>query len=71
MILYHGSNIEIDKIDLGKCKPFKDFGPGFYTTPLESQALAMAKRTIRIYGKVHNISAENRSYLWITAKSGL
>ena len=50
MILYHGSNTEIDTIELGKCKPFKDFGPGFYTTPLHEQALSMARRTVRIFG---------------------
>ena len=49
MILYHGSNIEIDTIDLDKCRPYKDFGRGFYTTPLQEQAWAMAKRTVRIY----------------------
>jgi len=49
MILYHGSNIEIMEIDLGKCRPFKDFGKGFYTTPVKEQALAMAKRTVKIY----------------------
>lgn len=26
MILYHGSNCDIDKVDLSKCKPYKDFG---------------------------------------------
>ena len=26
MILYHGSNIIIEKIDLNKCRPYKDFG---------------------------------------------
>jgi len=49
MILYHGSNIEIVKIELDRCRPFKDFGKGFYTTPLKEQAWAMAKRTVRIY----------------------
>ena len=49
MILFHGSNMEIEKIDLSKCKPFKDFGCGFYTTPLHDQALIMARRTMRIY----------------------
>ena len=49
MILYHGSNIEIEKIELDKCRPFKDFGRGFYTTPLREQAWAMAKRTVRIF----------------------
>jgi hypothetical protein len=51
MILYHGSNMEIEKINLDKCKPFKDFGCGFYTTPLRKQAVIMAGRTVRIYQK--------------------
>jgi hypothetical protein len=50
MILYHGSNVEIEKIDLGKCRPYKDFGKGFYTSPMREQAWTMAKRTVRIYG---------------------
>jgi hypothetical protein len=49
MNLYHGSNIEIVKIDLTQCSPFKDFGRGFYTTTLKEQAWEMAKRTVRIY----------------------
>lgn len=32
MILYHGSNQLITKIDLSKSKDFKDFGRGFYLT---------------------------------------
>ena len=50
MILYHGSNTEIDKIDLDKCRPYKDFGKGFYLTTIEEQAEKMAKRVARIYG---------------------
>jgi hypothetical protein len=38
MKLYHGSNIRIDKIDLTKGKPNKDFGQGFYTTHIYEQA---------------------------------
>lgn len=30
MILYHGTNCKIEKIDLKKCSPNKDFGRGFY-----------------------------------------
>ena len=48
MILYHGSNVEIVQIDLDKCRPYKDFGKGFYTSPFREQALTMAKRTVRI-----------------------
>lgn len=43
MILYHGSNMVIDKIDLSKSKPFKDFGRGFYLSDSQDQALEMAK----------------------------
>ncbi|MCL2066831.1 MAG: DUF3990 domain-containing protein [Treponema sp.] len=58
MILYHGSNIEIEKVELSKCKPFKDFGCAFYTTPSREQALSMAKRTVRIYGEGKPIITE-------------
>ena len=50
MILYHGSNVVIKKIELRKCRPFKDFGKGFYLTSLFGQARAMARRTTRIQG---------------------
>lgn len=50
MILYHGSNVEINKIDFSKCRPYKDFGQGFYTTTISDQALKMANRVSRIYG---------------------
>jgi hypothetical protein len=42
--------MEISCIDLEKCKPFKDFGKGFYMTPFQNQAWAMARRTVKIYG---------------------
>jgi hypothetical protein len=48
MILYHGSNMEIEKIELGKCRPCKDFGKGFYTSPIQEHAWKMAKRTVRL-----------------------
>ncbi len=38
MKLYHGSNITVETIDLGKCRPYKDFGKGFYLTDIEAQA---------------------------------
>jgi len=50
MKLYHGSNMEIQRIDLQQCKPYKDFGRGFYCTTIYTQAAAMAKRVVRIYG---------------------
>ncbi|MEG2918429.1 MAG: DUF3990 domain-containing protein [Clostridium sp.] len=56
MILYHGSNMKIDKIDLSKCRPFKDFGQGFYCTGIKNQAELMAKRVSRIYGGTPEIT---------------
>ena len=50
MRLYHGSNIEVKSIDFAKCKPYKDFGQGFYLTEIEEQASQIARRTASIYG---------------------
>ena len=50
MILFHGSNLEIERIDLSLCRPYKDFGRGFYTTEVEEQAQQMAKRAVRLFG---------------------
>lgn len=52
MLLYHGSNTDIKEIDLSMCKPYKDFGRGFYLTVLEEQAEKMARRVARLYGGV-------------------
>ena len=51
MRLYHGSNIVIDNINLAMCRPYKDFGRGFYLTDIEEQAKKMAIRVAKIYGK--------------------
>lgn len=42
MILFHGSNMTIERIDLDKSKPNKDFGKGFYLSESEAQAMEMA-----------------------------
>ena len=57
MILYHGSNMIIDSIDLGKCRPYKDFGKGFYLTDIQEQAQRMAARTAKMYKGVPMITA--------------
>jgi len=49
MILYHGSNIEIESVDFSKCRPYKDFGRGFYLTSIKEQAEIWAKRVSRIF----------------------
>lgn len=50
MILYHGSNVLVNEINLQICKPFRDFGKGFYLTDIRTQAENMAKRTSKIKG---------------------
>jgi hypothetical protein len=48
MIVYHGSYIAIDEIDLELCEAGKDFGRGFYVTKLSEQAEAWAIRKGKI-----------------------
>jgi len=50
MLLFHGSNQVIEKINLLKCRKYKDFGCGFYLTTLNDQALNMAERTALRFG---------------------
>ena len=57
MILYHGSNIDIKNISLAACRPYKDFGRGFYLTDIPEQAQRMAERVARIYGGTPVINA--------------
>lgn len=49
MILYHGTYTNFDSIELDKCRPFKDFGKGFYLTDLEVQAMKMAVKKSKIF----------------------
>lgn len=46
MILYHGTNIDFETIDLTKSKPNKDFGQGFYLSADYNQAMDMAKTKV-------------------------
>ena len=44
MILYHGTNIRFDNIDLSRSKDKRDFGKGFYVTSYPEQAEKWALR---------------------------
>lgn len=44
MILYHGTNQDIETIDLSRGIQFKDFGKGFYVTPVRTTAVRMAQK---------------------------
>lgn len=50
MRLYHGSNTDIRSVNLAMCRPYKDFGQGFYLTVMKAQAEKMANRVAKIYG---------------------
>ena len=50
MILYHGSNIDIQEISLSRCKPNKDFGKGFYLSNNFEQAYNMATYKAGLFG---------------------
>ena len=50
MILYHGTNVDFNKIDISKCLPYKDFGCGFYLTDIQKQAKQMARRKFDAFG---------------------
>lgn len=47
MKLYHGSNIEIEVIDLTKGRRGKDFGRGFYLSEDYIQAIKMSEMVVR------------------------
>ena len=44
MILYHGTNKEIQKADVSFSKNYLDFGKGFYLTTYKEQAEKWALR---------------------------
>ena len=52
MKLYHGTNSDIEVIDLGRCLRYKDFGKGFYVTPDRTTAVRMAQKRARVFGGV-------------------
>lgn len=50
MKLYHGTNTDIDVIDLSRGLRYKDFGKGFYVTPDRNTAIRMAQKRERLFG---------------------
>lgn len=50
MTLYHGTNADIESIDLAKGIRYKDFGQGFYLTPDRRTAVRMAQKKARLFG---------------------
>lgn len=56
MLLYHGSNMIIEDIDLTKSRPYKDFGRAFYLSDDRSQAEKMAHFKVMIGGGSEEIT---------------
>lgn len=50
MILYHGSNVSIETIDLNASRPGKDFGRGFYLSAEKEQAMELAESKVKFLG---------------------
>lgn len=57
MILYHGSNIGIDVVDLTKSKRYKDFGQAFYLSAEKEQAMKMAEAKVVQFGGKESVTA--------------
>ncbi|MBR6027864.1 MAG: DUF3990 domain-containing protein [Clostridia bacterium] len=66
MMLFHGSNLEIEAVDLSKCRPYKDFGRGFYLTDIPEQASKMARRVALIYGGEPTVTCFETDMLRVT-----
>ena len=50
MILFHGTNTDIETIDLSRSLNHKDFGKGFYLTDSRETAMRMATKKARLFG---------------------
>lgn len=57
IILYHGSNVRIEQIDLSRSRRGKDFGQGFYLNANRQQAHDMAVRTARTSSGTPTVNA--------------
>lgn len=49
MLVYHGTNADVEEINLKKGSRFKDFGQGFYVTPDLETAQRMARKKVNLF----------------------
>ena len=56
MILYHGSNMVVEKPRLVEQNRFLDFGHGFYTTTNKAQAENFAKKVVARNGGIPTVN---------------
>ena len=55
MLVYHGTNCDIDEIDLARGSRHKDFGQGFYVTPDMETSKRMAQKKAILFGGMPTI----------------
>lgn len=67
MILYHGTNMDFDVIDISKSSPYKDFGRGFYLTDIKSQAEEMADKKTSLFKGSPVVQAYEFDENWLTS----
>jgi hypothetical protein len=61
MLVYHGSYALINEIELEKCRPYTDFGKGFYVTKYKQHAENWARKS----GERHNTNGFVTVYNYI------
>jgi hypothetical protein len=59
MLVYHGGSAPIKEIDIQKCRPYTDFGRGFYVTKYKKHAENWARRS----GKQNNGFVTTYNYI--------
>ena len=72
MIVYHGSNIVVDRPDTGHSFRPLDFGKGFYTTSVKEQAERWARRKADLCGAdqgIVNIYQMKENFVGLMYKS--
>lgn len=67
MILYHGTNMDFDVIDISKSSPYKDFGRGFYLTDIRQQAEEMAEKKNLLFKGAPIVQAYEFDENWLSS----
>ena len=70
-IVYHGSTSILDRIEVDRGKPYKDFGRGFYVTKSRVHATNIAKRNKRIEKERYGKTCEAYLYTYEMNMKGL
>jgi len=59
VLVYHGGYVPIEEINLEKCRPYTDFGKGFYVTKFKHHAENWAKKVGKHYNSEGFVSIFN------------